>query len=323
VVRSAILEKITKKDLISYLCRFHCNNFETFDPELFPTANGTYPIGSLFNHSCFPNCVPMYHYGKMVIKCIHEVEAGAELCVTYLDVILEKEKRKEKLAEIYYFECGCRRCVGEEVGLVLEEKKWEHGGVKGKKCFHEIFFECGFSELAERVLGVTKQEFGRPSQIWEEILKKEMADKIPIWELKEEFKNHDKFCQGYVGLVEKVLVLVETKPIFDISIFRIFSEIKSMAISVGDWRVASLACKYICAMDLVYYPNFHPMVGLAFFELAQCIWNDGDSVQADDFIKIALKVFKVTHSSHSCNQALWDRVVQFKADVDKEVSTMI
>ncbi|ORY03446.1 hypothetical protein K493DRAFT_311714 [Basidiobolus meristosporus CBS 931.73] len=46
-----------------------CNNFTIHDRELFPVGEGTYPIGSLFNHSCHPNCIVI----------IRPIEAGEEL----------------------------------------------------------------------------------------------------------------------------------------------------------------------------------------------------------------------------------------------------
>src|SRR6185312_2607141 len=50
---------LTTDDLVSYLCIFGCNNFTVHDNQIFPVGEGTYPVGSLFNHSCYPNAVVM------------------------------------------------------------------------------------------------------------------------------------------------------------------------------------------------------------------------------------------------------------------------
>ena len=73
-------------------------------------------LASCFNHSCAPN---------VLISCgdTHEVAfvsseapiaAGAELCISYLDVEQSYETRRELLLTKYGFECTCPRCRNRE-----------------------------------------------------------------------------------------------------------------------------------------------------------------------------------------------------------------
>ncbi|GBC36991.2 histone-lysine N-methyltransferase ASHR1 [Rhizophagus irregularis DAOM 181602=DAOM 197198] len=100
--------KISKDDLINYLCVFYCNNFNLHDNQLFVYGEGTFPIGSLFNHSCRPNAIVMYD-------------------------ALDRVTRKKMLQEKYFFECQCSRCSVQErcsgifskIDQLIEEKDQE------------------------------------------------------------------------------------------------------------------------------------------------------------------------------------------------------
>ncbi|KAM3582254.1 hypothetical protein VKS41_005684 [Umbelopsis sp. WA50703] len=96
--------------LVTYLCRFQCNNFGIVDNQLFTIGEGTYPIGSLFNHSCRPNAVALYNGTTQMIRLIEDVEEGEEITLAYIDVANSRKARKQKLWEKYFFECDCPRC---------------------------------------------------------------------------------------------------------------------------------------------------------------------------------------------------------------------
>lgn len=100
--------------VLIYLCRFHCNNFGIIDNQLFPIGEGTYPIGSLFNHSCRPNAVALYNGTTQLIRLIEDVEQGEEITLAYIDVANSRRDRAQKLWEKYFFECDCERCSSNE-----------------------------------------------------------------------------------------------------------------------------------------------------------------------------------------------------------------
>lgn len=104
------------EEACEYLSRFQCNNFEVCDDQLFPVAFGTYPLGALLNHECWPNCVAMYDTAPdgtvaQVLRSVREIKAGEELCVTYVDAALSTDARQKTLQQKYGFTCTCQRCT--------------------------------------------------------------------------------------------------------------------------------------------------------------------------------------------------------------------
>jgi hypothetical protein len=79
--------------------------------------NGTalYSLVCCMNHSCVPNVRVEYASGSNVAFVIanRDVEAGEELCISYVDESLSYEARTESLAH-YGFVCDCPRCVAKE-----------------------------------------------------------------------------------------------------------------------------------------------------------------------------------------------------------------
>ncbi|KAJ3343809.1 SET and MYND domain-containing protein 3, partial [Kappamyces sp. JEL0680] len=75
-----------------------------------PYAFGTFPYGSLLNHSCFPNCFVTFEGSKMLVFTLCDVGQGEELTIPYCDAILDYRNRQTKLQSQYFFDCDCRLC---------------------------------------------------------------------------------------------------------------------------------------------------------------------------------------------------------------------
>ena len=88
-----------------------------FSSRLFPSAKGwaVYPLLSLANHSCDPNCKVTFSDSNMVsLITLREIASGEELTLSYVDVHANLEKRRGKLQARYGFHCVCSKCVVEE-----------------------------------------------------------------------------------------------------------------------------------------------------------------------------------------------------------------
>jgi hypothetical protein len=74
---------------------------------------GCWPAASYFNHSCAPN-IEKKRVGRVWEFTLgKQVEAGEELCITYLsgeERKLSRGKRMQTLKGNWGFECGCERC---------------------------------------------------------------------------------------------------------------------------------------------------------------------------------------------------------------------
>ncbi|OAV92283.1 hypothetical protein PTTG_03945 [Puccinia triticina 1-1 BBBD Race 1] len=86
-----------------------------------------YLDASHYNHSCKPN---VYYYVDPETQLLHmkayeTIEAGEELTISYVFQELYQQDRKEKLKEIYGFDCTCPHCqMSEELVQQSNERIW-------------------------------------------------------------------------------------------------------------------------------------------------------------------------------------------------------
>ncbi|XP_022760688.1 histone-lysine N-methyltransferase ASHR2 [Durio zibethinus] len=80
-------------------------------------AYGIYPKASFFNHDCLPNACRFDYLDAapdqntdIIVRMIHDVPQGREICLSYFPVNLNFSTRQKRLAEDYGFNCDCDRC---------------------------------------------------------------------------------------------------------------------------------------------------------------------------------------------------------------------
>lgn len=79
---------------------------------------GIYPVISRCNHSCTPNAVFTHDdlTGMEKLLALHDIEAGAEICSSYLgNYISDVDHRKKYIKQHYGFDCQCEGCRTETV----------------------------------------------------------------------------------------------------------------------------------------------------------------------------------------------------------------
>ncbi|XP_009766873.1 histone-lysine N-methyltransferase ASHR2 [Nicotiana tabacum] len=85
-------------------------------------AYGIYPMASFFNHDCLPNACRFEYVDSdvsdrsnvdMIVRVIHDVPEGREICLSYFPVNFKYSDRQKRLKEDYGFICNCDRCVVE------------------------------------------------------------------------------------------------------------------------------------------------------------------------------------------------------------------
>lgn len=83
---------------------------------------GIYPMASFFNHDCLPNACRFEYVDTdvdsrsntdIVVRVIHDVPEGREICLSYFPVNFRYSERQQRLKEDYGFSCNCDRCVVE------------------------------------------------------------------------------------------------------------------------------------------------------------------------------------------------------------------
>ncbi|CAG8569139.1 3617_t:CDS:2 [Funneliformis caledonium] len=287
-------KKVTKDDLINHLCRFHCNNFTIHDSQLFIYGEGTYPIGSLFNHSCRPNAIVMYDGAIQIIKCIQDISIGDEINISYVDVALDRATRQKLLREKYFFKCQCPRCSSDE----------PHSGILTK-----------IDQLIEgEECETTKQGSNN-----EEITTLILSNLLP------HLKNNTTKTDYINSLYEIISTLLEQNHLFYISSLSSTTKLFYDQIDLKRWNQSTTLGKYILSIYLLIYPRYHPIIALHLFTLGKCYWNDitggFESVkEAINILECAKKVLNITHNEGDENKDVIKQVNDLLIMAKKEVS---
>lgn len=75
-------------------------------------AVGLFPMLSMLNHSCRPNCAFVCggDGGVMATAAVEDIREGEELTVAYIDLYTQRAARRAATLQTKGFECRCRRC---------------------------------------------------------------------------------------------------------------------------------------------------------------------------------------------------------------------
>ncbi|KAJ8290595.1 hypothetical protein GJAV_G00015040 [Gymnothorax javanicus] len=98
-------------DPINIIAKVACNCFSISDGELQEVGVGLYPSMSLLNHSCSPNCVMVFEGRMLQLRAVKNIRPLEELTISYTDVMMPSQDRKEQLKDQYYFLCECEGCT--------------------------------------------------------------------------------------------------------------------------------------------------------------------------------------------------------------------
>jgi len=108
--------------IMALLAKDRCNAFGLMEPfsenkERSVRAYAIYPNASFFNHDCLPNACRFDYIDTatdgntdIIIRMIHDVPQGREICLSYFPVNVSYSERQRRLLEDYCFSCHCDRC---------------------------------------------------------------------------------------------------------------------------------------------------------------------------------------------------------------------
>ncbi|KAG0370796.1 hypothetical protein BC939DRAFT_448688 [Gamsiella multidivaricata] len=330
-------------ELIQYLCRFHCNNFSIHDTQLFTMAEGTFPIGALFNHSCRPNAIVMYEGKVQVVKALEDIELGQEVCTSYVDNGVQRTERRQLLREKYYFDCLCPRCGD---GSEIPESKDDASSTR----------KTGFRILDDLIEGDQDGKDGK--KVDGEWLTKQFETIIlpgarslqlagpslqpPSTFTRSSFTSY--IIHSLVPLIQTAVSHQEyTKRLFEVYqalqstphctpkpfttiVMTNATSFFNTCLEHQSWALASKIGTFILALYLMIYPRHHPLVGLHCFTLAKSLWNDVEggmtSVRlSHEILKLARNILRVSHGTTGENGALVKEVEAFMKTVETELSS--
>ena len=101
-----------------------CNSFTICNAEMQEVGVGLYPSMSLLNHSCDPNCSIVFNGPHLLLRAVRDVEAGEELTICYLDMLMTSEERRKQLRDQYCFDCDCFRCQTQDKAPAQNQTSW-------------------------------------------------------------------------------------------------------------------------------------------------------------------------------------------------------
>jgi len=260
---------LTTDDLVNYLCIFGCNNFTVHDNQIFPVGEGTYPVGSLFNHSCYPNAVVMYHGNIQVVKAIEDISSNDEVMISYIDTANTKSARQQLLTAKYYFDCKCIRCT-DNIPLTA------------------------FKDLDHLLVPASST---MPTTLLLELSTRQRALLSPL--LPSLFTIPTPIPQT---LLPSLLSHPHTP-------LALLSQHLSDLLRNEQWDIAAGIGYRILAIYVLCYPRYHPMIGLHMYTMAKCFWNstsDGRTAveEAVNLSASARAVLEVSYKD--CGKINWD-----------------
>ncbi|KAL1208348.1 Histone-lysine N-methyltransferase ASHR2 [Cardamine amara subsp. amara] len=120
-------------------------------------AYGIYPKTSFLNHDCLPNACRFDYVDSasdgntdIIIRMIHDVPQGREICLSYFPVNMNYSSRQKRLLEDYGFKCDCDRCK--------VESSWSEGEEDENDVMEEMDDEDGQEEEMEDQEGDKEEE---------------------------------------------------------------------------------------------------------------------------------------------------------------------
>ncbi|GCB78734.1 hypothetical protein scyTo_0020704, partial [Scyliorhinus torazame] len=119
----------------------NCNGFTISDQRgLQAVGVGLFPNLCLVNHDCWPNCTVILNNGnrsavnsmfhtqmRIELRAIHQIKAGEELTVSYVDFLSLSADRRNQLKKHYYFDCTCEHCTKGIKDDLMQAVKEEDG----------------------------------------------------------------------------------------------------------------------------------------------------------------------------------------------------
>lgn len=106
------------QEVLHILSVFRCNAHHVVNNGAV-VALGLFPLVSMLNHSCQPNCIKYFDFcaseeqvrpPRLVIRPMRTIAEGEELVYSYVPLYQSTAVRRDQLQHSYGFTCACSRC---------------------------------------------------------------------------------------------------------------------------------------------------------------------------------------------------------------------
>lgn len=204
--------------ILSSFGRLLINGFTVLDSTFAEIGYGVFIGASQFDHSCKPNGVPVFDGTTLQIRAMTDIDTQLEpILITYLDITMSTDKRKETLANKYYFNCCCPRCTsGPNIEKDFEsrltqfikltsERKWVQADVLGRQLLpvFEDYFQYHHPELTVHLMQLlqVRRNLGEQVYTLRDKITKEISDKLKSAILITHGSEHTLFKNDFIDLL--------------------------------------------------------------------------------------------------------------------------
>lgn len=106
---------LTATDTEFFLYAIQCNA-HTISDDGRAVGLGLFPMTSMMNHSCSPNCVHQFlievgRPPRLIMRAVADITLGEELVYSYVNLYQSTQIRQAQLYSAYSFNCVCTRCT--------------------------------------------------------------------------------------------------------------------------------------------------------------------------------------------------------------------
>lgn len=114
-----------EEEFLEVYCKHRVNMFGLWGNTGECLGYGVYPKASAYNHSCWP-VATFYKNTSLTVPhmdflTVFPVAAGAEVCISYIDISANLATRRSTLLDKYFFHCTCERCSWQEAHPSAED----------------------------------------------------------------------------------------------------------------------------------------------------------------------------------------------------------
>ncbi|XP_020257027.1 histone-lysine N-methyltransferase ASHR1 isoform X2 [Asparagus officinalis] len=282
--------EINLKEITANFSKLACNAHTICDSELRPLGTGLYPVISIINHSCIPNCVLVFEGRLAIIRALEPIAKGKEILISYIETAATTKTRQNDLKKQYFFTCNCPRCTKSPCEELKEDALLEGYRCKDSKCGGFLLqdsvkksFTCQYCGLFrdQKEIKIIAGEVERISEKASSILScgnfiEASTMYKTIEQLERELYNPES------------IRLLRTRD----TLLKILMELK-------DWEGALTYCKLTIPIYQKVYREIHPMLGLQYYTCGKLEWLLEHTEDALKSFTQAADILRVTHGTSS------------------------
>ncbi|RJE20264.1 hypothetical protein PHISCL_07397 [Aspergillus sclerotialis] len=97
--------------IASFFAKLDLNSFNLVNALYDRIGLYMHPYAALINHSCEYNSVVGFDGDELHIKAIRPIKRGEQVFISYVDTTNPYQTRQIELAERYFFDCQCSKCM--------------------------------------------------------------------------------------------------------------------------------------------------------------------------------------------------------------------